>query len=171
MAVDLQIPDSHIPKLRETYKAIYAEFWNQNARVLQEWTELYPILKKLGIIQEPGTETDPSSQIVFSNKDGINVHALGATFNNSNSPVNALFNTDRYDPAWTWLSKAQYIIRRAGRPMTSVEIIDEVIRHEPGQSRQHLINSIPATLSVAGRDGRFKREKNEKDEWIYDVVK
>lgn len=161
MPIDLKVPDSHLPKLKDAYTKIYLDFWNKHSAVLQEWSEMYPILKALGIIESAAPNKQKSEE-KSSNRPSI-VQSLNSQED--------LFNT--YDSKWTWAQKATYIIKKANRGLTSREITDYLVNtYEPNLSADSAYNSLQATLSVASKEGgKFNRYKNEKDEFVYEVAK
>lgn len=60
-------------------------------------------------------------------------------------------------------------MKTEGKALTAVEIMDIMVRENPTINKQTVKNSIPGTLSVAGKEGRIKRTKNEDGEWEYDL--
>jgi hypothetical protein len=150
--IEFKVPDKHLPQLKEAYKKIYGDFKVRWTAILEEWRELEPVLLQLGIIepkiqgQEKATQANKSEAIHPS--------------------------TNGYNPNWTWMQKSVYILKKAGRPLTSKEIIDYLINNcEPGIPPAKLINSIPATLSVASKEGKLLRIKKDNGEYVYDIIK
>lgn len=86
------------------------------------------------------------------------------------SPFEELKTSNGYNPFESWLNKSIYFMEKEGRPLTSKEIISLVSEIEPNINKGLLINSIPATLSVAARNGRITRTLNNY-EWIYSIKK
>lgn len=142
---EIKVPDQHVPKLKEAYEGIYKEFMTRWNDLMAEWKELQPILIQFNIIQ-PATEDSSTSA-----KDQIHPDSNG------------------YDPNWTWMQKSVYILNKAGKPLTSKEIIDAIDELEPGISIAKLVNSVPATLSVAAGQGKLIRSKLQNGEYAYTV--
>jgi hypothetical protein len=172
MSIDLKISESHLPKLKEAYRGIYAEFMSRYIPIINEWNELYPILKQLGILDEMGTPKDKINsqpvaiQAVLSGKLNEMRDSKLDIFRGNKVPL----STNGFQKNWTWAQKATYILEKAGRPMTSKEIAEVLVNeYEKDLNLPTAINSVPATLSVAAREGKFTRRLNEKGEYEYDI--
>lgn len=56
--------------------------------------------------------------------------------------------------------------------MTAIEIIDYLkMKWETDLDTVTARNSLPATLSVAAKDGKILRTKKENGEYVYDLIK
>ena len=51
MAVKIEIPDKHVPALREFYKQKHAEYLEKAAALAAEWAEIEPVLLQLSLLQ------------------------------------------------------------------------------------------------------------------------
>lgn len=156
MAIDVKnIPESHRAALSVAYRTIYSDFLKRSQPILDEWNILYPTLVELGIIE-------PKNNQVLPTQTGLK--------NAQDVQSSSDFIPSHYDPTAGWLRKSEYVLKAVGRPLTSLEIIDILIKnYEPTINRDRAINSIPATLSVAAKDGKINRTKNQNGEYSYSL--
>lgn len=161
------IPKEHEPFFKQTYSNIYNDWLKRREDLNKEYEAMKPILIDFGIIQEP----------LLSKSNQISVTTLApvqASGNNSlfrirhHGNVHAMSYS--YDKTWGWLRKSQYIIEEAGEPLTSNEIVEKMSLREPEISKEKLGNSVPATLSVASKEGKIHRELNEAGEYEYSLI-
>lgn len=165
MVYPLLIPDAHYDEFKEMYKKKYDAFLNKKAsyenELNREWTELYPVLKSLGLVNEGdgGLKNLINQNIWFSDiKKNI------TTSEGTQRPIN--FSD------LSWLDKAKAIIQDSKRPLTTNEIIELLTTvYERDMPKQKAINSIPSTLSVAYTVGKISRELNKDEEYVYDLIK
>ncbi len=149
MPIKIEIPDTQVGSLKTYYKNVYNDFLIKAQPLIQEWTEIEPILRQLGII-------------TTSNPFKLNGAALAIP--------KAVSNLDGYKPTWSWKEKATFVISHHGK-LTPKEIIKILENYEPAIGAKAK-NSLPATLSVAANEGKgFTRQQNDKGDYIYDVIK
>ncbi len=143
----IDIPDNQIQVLREFYinkaKPIYEKYQASK----KQWEEIEPMLVQLGI--DKGTfSTVPARPNVQAEENVL---------------------TDGYDSNWPWLKKSEFVLGRKDN-LTSLEIIDVLLReYEPSMEKTKAINSLPATLSMAAKNGRILRHKKDNGEYIYQL--
>lgn len=143
------IPESHVPLLKRLYEGKYQELRTKLDPLLKEMAEMEPILFQLGII------TPKNAELSIDEGDDL----LG--------PYIPSILPDGYNPSWRWLQKIEFILNHSGKPMTSSELIEDIMRREPNEQPTRLANSIPATLSTAARDRKIERKMNERNEYEY----
>lgn len=162
---DVEIPASQVGVLKETYEKIYQEYITKRDMVLKEGEELEPVLKALGIISQYSVISMKAPKLFSSETD------REKKINNRFAVHFDLFGEDKYSKEkWSWLQKCRHIIEIGGMPLTSIEIIELIIRYfEPGEDKSRFINSIPATLSVAAKEGKIHRELNSSNEYEYSI--
>ena len=147
------VPDSHKSYLREAYEKILADFKVRWRDLNQEWMELEPMLQELKIeYSQPVLGFD----FPFEIEESVN------------SIAEHIKPQKEFDPNWSWLEKSKFILEKIGRPMTAIEIVDVLIDgYQPGLTRKLVMNSVPATLSVAARENKIGRETNKYNEYVY----
>jgi|GEM_PF-3650421 len=153
MSVSMQIPESQIPLVRKAYEEAYQRIRNQIESLEKELADMKPILIQLGIL-----EVEEPAWTVEANQTSTAIPKELETYDN-----------DGYRKNWKWLQKIEFIIERAGRPLTSGEIIDQILTREPTETKTKLLNSIPATLSVAWKENKLKRTINLDGEYKYEI--
>lgn len=67
-----------------------------------------------------------------------------------------------YQPTWTWNQKATYIIKKANEPITTREIVNEIVAREPGMDRKKAVSGVSSVLSTSKEFTTGKNERNEK---------
>jgi hypothetical protein len=178
MDIDLKIPDKHLPMLKGVYRSMYLDFWKRYEPLMQEWNAMFPILKQLGIIDKdskfiPDKENEtpvlPASNSAEHHVNGSktgNGHDVGKI--QSSMDINPEFNTK-----WTWSQKAVFVLEKVGRPMTPKQLVTVLTtEYDKALPWKLAMNSIPATLSMAAKEGKFfKRYLNDKDEFVYELIK
>ena len=103
--------------------------------VQNEWNALKPLLHQLGILESEAVKV--ALEPLLPRPELI------------------------YDKRWSWAKKAEFVIRIAGRPLPARDIVNTVaLKFEPEVSRSLIQNSIPATLSVASKNGKFIKINN-----------
>lgn len=144
----LEVSEAQVAILRDFYEAKARPIWEKLNTIKKQWNEIEPMLIQLGILSNFTDETKK----LPSELDSITI-------------------INPYEIKWSWLKKAEFILAGRGN-MTSLQIIDILIkRFEPTLDQQKAMNSLPATLSVAARDGKILRHKNENGEYVYEVKK
>lgn len=86
------------------------------------------------------------------------------------------FHKYPYDPNFTNAQKIEFVLKAAGRAMTSAEIINEISKHQPGWDRMKIISSISAVLSMGTSGARgtkilYTKSQNGKGENVYELKK
>ena len=153
MALKIEIPDSQIATFRALYKEKATNIIEGIKKLQAEWMQIQPILVQLDIFEDPNNSALPVIKAT---------EVRHKTF--------SLFEEKlEYHKLTTWGQKAIYILKTKGAS-TSNQIIDHLLQLEPTLSKQLVLNSIPATLSVMAKDGKIIRQKNEDNgEYIYDL--
>lgn len=155
MALKIDIPESLVEPTREIYRHTAKGVWSNLTQAKSDWAELRPVLAQLGILYE--FETPPSS---------LTAHASVLV----PKQVDAFRIWDDFQDAKTWLSKAEFVIKLRGAS-TSSEMVDYIKEKiDPNFDVELARNSLAATLSVAARDGKIKRDKID-GEFVYDIMK
>ena len=67
------------------------------------------------------------------------------------------WNTNAYQPEWSWSRKIAYYESYKGKLMTSGEIVDFITEREPAQDKQKVRSSISAALSNRTRSGLYQK--------------
>jgi hypothetical protein len=156
MSVQLHIPDSQLPVVKKAMESAYQELKKRIEPLQKEMEDMEPLLIQLGII--PGKQEYKTSNHV------------PADFNSWLNIVLPPQPVNGYNRAWRWLQKIEYVLVQAKRAMTSIEIVEELSKIDPAESKVRLMNSVPATLSTAFKERKLTRATNERGEYIYDVV-
>jgi hypothetical protein len=150
MPLKIEIPDSLVGSLKEYYKQVYENFKIKAQPIVDEWKEIQPILNQLGIIT--------NSLLEEGNTKKNNVPHIEK-------------DSNEYNSKWGWFGKSEFILKKAKEPLTSKQIVNELISSfEPEMDEKLATNSIPATLSVAAKNGKINRVKNEKGEYEYNLI-
>lgn len=77
-------------------------------------------------------------------------------------------NLNGYNSDWSISKKAEYIIRKHNKPMTTAEIANSIVNdYEKGADRKFIVRNLSVTFAT--QKVRFKKDKNEKGENIYMV--
>jgi hypothetical protein len=146
MPLKVDIPDSQIERAKEFYSSIADDVLGRLTTAYKEWQEIEPTLTQLGL------------------KFSLPFATFQAPLSIATPPLNG------YDKKWSWSKKATYVLKKKG-PLTAKEIVDSLIaEYEPKLSRETALNSIPATLSVDARNGKFRREAKEDGEYVYSTI-
>lgn len=156
---DTAIPDSQVRVLLDLYVKQYSDYMARKAALDKEYQDMVPVLIALGILSDNEERKQEKKQD----------YALSERMQSIFSSIEmAMLFGNKYNPDWPWLRKSIYAIELAGTPLTSNEIVD-VVKHffEPETDRDKLMNSIPATLSVAFKEGKIIRQMNDKGEYEY----
>lgn len=173
MSLDLSIPDSQKSVVIEAFKDAYQKWRVRNEEIQKEWTELEPILKSLGIIEDKAPREKTLSELVQEMQGDGRIIEQSDQEDVESRTVDTpagFVHSEKYDINWKWLRKIEYILEGVGVAMTSNEIIAQVLLFEPHYTEKILLNSIPATLSMAARAGKIKRQKNQaKKEYEYSL--
>ncbi len=146
----IEVDDTQLEVIKNYYQNIAADKYNRMVMTKMEYESakndfdlLIPILKQLGIYSDAEANTRNDTSVIILKKLS-------------------------YNKDWGWLSKAIHAIKEIDRPLTALQIIDELIgKYEPGMSRERAMNSLPATLSVAYKEGKINRKTNENKEYEY----
>lgn len=155
MALKLDIPESLINQTRDMYRDLGKKTFAEMRDAIKKWQEMQPALEQLGLLEEflpnvPATTTTPNAQ-----------------------PIHAIIKADieDYSQAKSWLKKAIYVLKKAEQPMTALGIIDYIQAHlEPNLNINLAKNSMPATLSVAAKEGKVLRIKQDGGEYAYTLT-
>jgi hypothetical protein len=67
-----------------------------------------------------------------------------------------------YSDNWTWGKKIDFVLRQAGRPLSSRQIMERIHQLEPDIKENLLKNSVPGTVSSLVAAGALLRELNEE---------
>lgn len=154
--MSIVIPESHLGHLKEAYVKIYQDYLQRRKLIEAEWNELQPILQKLNI----PTSNGALQYTLKADAGSISIKGGESKFTQGIKPFSDL----------SWFKKAEIILKQHNKSMTSNEIIDILIsEYQPDLSKQTATNSLPATLSVAAKEGRINREINENGEYEYSL--
>lgn len=158
---DVKIHDSHKHVLREAYAKIYADFQKKNEEMIVEWNNLSPILKELEIITDSIEFIDKPQKLDLIKIDTELIQIF--------ERYHQLIAKNEYSVNnWAWLTKISYILKIADKPLTANEInIVLVYYYEKELPKDKIINSIPATLSMAARDNKLIRAKRSNGDFEY----
>ncbi len=140
MAENFHVPDSEVPFLQKTYSERYESLTIQLTSLAKQIELMTPMLIQLGIIEDV-----------------------------QQAPTATVIGDDGYNPSWKWLQKIEFLLNLAMIPKTSTEIVEEIVKREPKESRSRVMNSVPATLSTAANNvfTNVKRKLNAKGEYEY----
>jgi hypothetical protein len=73
-----------------------------------------------------------------------------------------------YHPNWTIEQKIDFVISNSSRPLTARQILDEIMRNEPGRNTLKTMKSISSVLSVKSKDdGKYIKIPNERNDNTY----
>jgi hypothetical protein len=72
-----------------------------------------------------------------------------------------------YDKDWSIRQKAQYILVKAKRAMTTAEIANTIIEYEKGADRKAVVRNLSVVFASSNK---FDKEKNQKGENIYNIA-
>jgi len=144
----IDIPETQVQVLKEFYTNKAKPIWEKFQSFKKQWEEIEPILRQLGISNE--FANNPQEQTIFPEK---------------------IAEKSGYDIKWSWLKKSEFVLGIKGN-LTSLEIIDIIISDfETTMEKKKAINSLPATLSVAAKEGKILRHKKENGEYVYELKK
>jgi len=117
------------------------------------------------------------SQINAAEKDLRELTLLIAELRNTllnatASPESPQVQPAQYNTRWPWARKISFAIERAGRPLTTREIVEHLSEYEPEfiEGKKRAIASVSSTLSVktaAGQD--FEKIQGEEGDFLYNV--
>jgi len=62
---------------------------------------------------------------------------------------------EEYNEKSTWLIKALYILKKEKRPLTTAEIVSEILHYEPTMDRILAIKNISSVLGSKSNEGRY----------------
>ena len=154
--VTLKIPESHLSHLRPAYEKIYAELLERIESVASEWRDLAPMLDQLGIAHIPPEKIFLNSDERMYVKGDLQANKIFHIVDND-----SIFGvTLKYDPNASWLERAKFVIREARRSLTTNEIVEAIGKYQRELLPSQIANSIPATLSVAAKDGKIQRNED-----------
>lgn len=105
-------------------------------------------------------EIDEELERINSLKD--EKRSLQATIEQLDADESNVVVDPNYQPNWTWLQKAKYIIHEAKSPITTREVVDAILSREPGMERKKAISGISSVLSLSKEFATGKNERNEK---------
>jgi hypothetical protein len=150
MPLLLEIPESAVPAAKTSFTIAAKDTLARLNTAIKEWESMQPLLKQLDIyIGKPNFPLTAQSSFL-SAEDEADLYL------------------EKYDPNKTWVEKARYVIGRAGKPLTAKDIVEELVKkYEPRIDRVRALNSMPASLSVAAREGRVKRDMLANGEYEY----
>lgn len=164
---EVRLPESQKAFLRPIYIDKYQEWKNRMANLEKEYQELKPMLVALGIIDIKIEKVQEPNKLQSEN-DTTPIYSERLKGILSNIDLSIALSRNNYDSTWGWLKKCKYVIELANMRLTSNDIIDVVSDFfERELSKASLNNSIPATLSVAAKEGKIFRERNENGEYEY----
>lgn len=147
--INIQLPKEHIPQLREFYTS-------RLAQLQKEIGEVSALLQQL------------DSQITVSNGNTV-VNGQGVLI-----PAAVNIPPGNYHPKWSFIKKAKFALKEAGRALTVKEIVDFLLdNYEPNlkNERKKFMSSMSGTLSHQSKEGGiFKRRQNELEEYEYEIA-
>lgn len=79
-----------------------------------------------------------------------------------------------YSKDWTWSTKIIYVMREAGAPIGTADIVKRIMEIEPYLTdRSKIVGSVSATLSVKSREGKYFRlvSVNDRGENVFELLK
>lgn len=157
MPLKLDIPENLIEPTREVYRNAAKATWAKLTQANNEWAEIKPLLAQLGILSEFETPTN-----------SLTNSSVNIPFKNSTTDFTIW---DEFKDARTWLKKAEFVIKKRGAS-TATEIIEFIKEKiDPNFDVELAGNSIPATLSVAAKEGKIQRDRKSNGEFVYDTIK
>lgn len=156
------IPKEHEAFFKETYSRIYSDWKKRKTDLEQEYEMMKPILIDFNII--------PSAKFIFPDLDYKLIDNDILPGFKDNADVTAMTLMFKYDSNWGWLRKCQFIIDEKNSKLTSNELVAAIFEREPNLTIEKISNSIPATLSVAAKEGKIKRERVENGEYEYSLA-
>ena len=143
------LPEEHKPLIREFYKKRLDE-------LMEETNKIQGLLASLD-----GEIIEPSKTLTFQ----------PTLLSTTPTPLSSLI----YNSRWPLIKKAKFAIRQAGKPLTSSQIVEYIIRDcEPAlkDDRKRFMSSISGTLSAKSKQpgGIFKRQKNDEEDYEYEIA-
>lgn len=159
----IAIPDSELMYMRNMYQKRYEDYRNRLEILIEEGEQLKSIMKALGLEWHPPFSNE---EINYNEIDDNRLRLIEAAIDFHLKVIGG----DTYSEKMSWLPKCRHVLNIVDIPLTTNEIIEVLIRYfEPTLDRQKAVNSIPATLSVAWKEGKIDRKQNENGEFVYYV--
>jgi len=155
MPLKIEIPDSAVEATRKIVILTAREVYLRYTKAVDEWNTWQSLMQQMGVAM---------SDITSKKEDEPNGYKLSnfITTYETNIP-------SRYDPNSSWGNKARFILKTHPDGLSAKQIVDAMLQLEPKLDKKTALNSVPATLSVEARAGKFIREFND-GEYIYRVV-
>ena len=144
MSQDITIPSSHVKYLVPAYRQRINAIDAMIKELAAERNELESVIAK------------------YSSKEG------NASSHNEIQAVT--IHTDGYKSNWTWFAKAEFILKASGKPMSTSEIVEQMINYEPLLDRRKALSSMSATLAVKTTSGKIKRIINNGADQTYELI-
>ncbi len=86
------------------------------------------------------------------------------------SSVQSKIQLNGYDYEWTWVDKAKYILKKSNAPLSSAEIVDQLLIVEPNIKRSTAMKSLSSILGVRAKAGiDFLRANNSTGDNVYSL--
>jgi len=80
--------------------------------------------------------------------------------------VHSFTEDNGYSNNMSWFAKAKFILKKAGKPLTTSQIVDEILSYEQGIERNLATRNISSILGVKSNEGkeidRFKIEGKDQ---------
>ncbi|OFY96300.1 MAG: hypothetical protein A3K10_03010 [Bacteroidetes bacterium RIFCSPLOWO2_12_FULL_31_6] len=81
------------------------------------------------------------------------------------------FHISAYNKLWSSLKKAEFVVKEAGRGLSTREISNAIVLREPTINRTALVSNLSAGLGIKAKEGKvFFRTKTELGENIYSLL-
>jgi hypothetical protein len=123
-----------------------------NIRDVEKYREVIDdLLNKNQLLEDVIKEMEDKSA---PNKGNVGPKASSNTANTLN-PEDYAVKEDGYNPIWTWQQRVSHILNKSERPLTTTDVVAEVIRLEPRYTheRSKVVASVSAVLSVNSKEG------------------
>lgn len=144
MSQDILIPSSHVKYLLPAYRQRINAIDATIKELAAEKSELESVISK------------------YSSKQGNTLD------NNEINDVTT--HADGYQSNWTWFAKAEFILKASSKALTTAEIVEQMIRHEPLLDRKKALSSMSATLAVKTTSGKIKKIVNNGSDQTYELI-
>jgi hypothetical protein len=129
MENSISIPSSHIKYLIPGYRQRLSEIERSIKELENEKIEINKII---GAVDQ---EITPYDETIAAN-----THSTAVSEYNRNA---------------SWFSKAKFILQKAGKPLTTAQIVDEIMSSEPNlNNRTLIVRNISSILGVKSKDGK-----------------
>lgn len=140
MSTSVSIPSSHLKYLIPGYKLRLEEIERSIELLEQERKEIKRVISTVN-------EDDTSNEKQISSNIGIEIN--------------------EYNENLSWFAKAKFILKKAGKPLTTSQIVDEIMSYEPNMNNRTLaVRNISSILGVKSSEGkeieRFKIEGKDQ---------